>query len=157
MAEKMCEAERIVEKLKADGWKENVSEMCCVDWVVSSMLLKSGEIIKVRQDLRPDEDVIEQECGTGRGMKADDSARKRHGRVVGNFELGECFCDVRCRYGHETRLFNIGRGHYVACDRCRRFVFVGSNLMSSWRKEDRAVWRENGRSIEGYEEAGVPG
>ena len=146
----------MAEKVKADGWKENMSGTCCVNWVVSSMLVKDGEAIKVQQDLRADEEVIEQECGTGRGMKADDSARdKRHGVVVGNFELGECFCDVRCRFGHETRLFNIGRGHYVACDKCRRFVFVGSNLMGSWRDEDRAVWEENCRSIEGYEEVGI--
>jgi len=72
--------------------------------------------------------------------------------VAGNFDLGECFADVRCRHGHVSRLFNIGRGHYVACDTCRTFVFVGSNLMSSWREEQRGTWQRNRDSIEGYEE-----
>ena len=52
--------------------------------------------------------------------------------------------------GHATRLFNIGRGHFVACDSCRAFVFVGSNLMSSWRKESEQVWQRNRESVKGY-------
>jgi len=80
---------------------------------------------------------------SSRGSRFDDTA--------GNFLLGECFCDVRCRHGHEIRLFNIGRGHFVACDRCRTFIFVGSNLMSSWRAESEDIWRANSKSVEGYE------
>ena len=80
----------------------------------------------------------------------------KHDTIAGNFELGECFCDVKCRHGHEIRLFNIGRGHYVACDACRTFMFVGSNLLSSWRQENEDVWRRNSRSIEGYEEVEIP-
>ena len=72
-------------------------------------------------------------------------------KCVGNFVLGECFADVKCRHGHETRLFNIGRGHFVACDRCRTYLHVGSNLMSSWRQESEAIWRRNNDSVEGYE------
>jgi len=72
-------------------------------------------------------------------------------KCVGNFLLGECFADVKCRHGHETRLFNIGRGHFVACDWCRTYLHVGSNLMSSWRQEDEVVWRRNNDSVEGYE------
>ena len=79
-----------------------------------------------------------------------------HGAIAGNFALGECFADIRCRHGHETRLFNIGRGHYVACDTCRSFLFVGSNLMGSWRLESEDTWRNNSRSIEGYEEVEMP-
>jgi hypothetical protein len=71
---------------------------------------------------------------------------------TGNFELGECFADIRCRHGHETRLFNIGRSHVVACDACRTFIVVGSNLMSGWRQENEALWRRNRRSITGYRE-----
>ena len=90
-------------------------------------------------------------------MMANESVRDiKHGTIAGNFDLGVCFCDVRCRHGHETRLFNIGRGHYVACDSCRTFVFVGSNLMSSWRQENEDTWRCNSRSIEGYEEVSFP-
>ena len=72
-------------------------------------------------------------------------------KCVGNFVLGECFADVKCRHGHETRLFNIGRGHFVACDECRTYIHVGSNLMSNWRQEDEAVWERNNDSVEGYE------
>jgi len=72
-------------------------------------------------------------------------------KCVGNFVLGECFADVKCRHGHETRLFNIGRGHFVACDGCRTYIHVGSNLMSSWRQESEAIWRRNNDSVEGYE------
>ena len=79
-----------------------------------------------------------------------------HGAIAGNFTLGECFADIRCRHGHETRLFNIGRGHYIACDTCRSFLFVGSNLMGSWRLESEDTWRNNSRSIEGYEEVEMP-
>ena len=70
--------------------------------------------------------------------------------VVGNFDLGECFCDVTCRHGHRTRLFNIGRGHFVACDECKTYMFAGSNLMSNWRHEDESTWRRNHDSVKGY-------
>ena len=72
--------------------------------------------------------------------------------IVGNFDLGECFCEVTCRHGHQTRLFNIGRGHVVACDKCKTYMFVGSNLMSSWRSEDKDTWERNHESIRGYRE-----
>ena len=71
---------------------------------------------------------------------------------VDPFILGRCFCDVRCRHGHPVRLFNIGREHYVACDSCRAFIHVGGNLISSWRRESKAIWRRNRRSIRGYRE-----
>ena len=41
---------------------------------------------------------------------------------VENFDMGECFCEVKCKHGHETRLFNIGRAHFVACDKCRTYI-----------------------------------
>ena len=78
-------------------------------------------------------------------------------KCVGNFVLGECFADVRCRHGHETRLFNIGGGHFVACDMCRTYIHVGSNLMSNWRRESEAIWRCNNDSVEGYELVELPG
>jgi hypothetical protein len=70
---------------------------------------------------------------------------------VGNFVMGECFADIKCRHGHPTRLFNIGRGHYVACDKCRMYIFVGANLISSWREENEYIWQANYDSVEGYE------
>jgi len=71
--------------------------------------------------------------------------------VVGNFLMGACFAEVRCRHGHDVRLFNIGRGHFVACDSCRTYIFVGSNLMSGWREETEDIWQANSESVEGYE------
>ena len=71
-------------------------------------------------------------------------------KFLGNFDMGECFCDVRCRHGHKVRLFNIGRGHYVACDSCRTYIFVGSNLMSGWRRENEDIWQQNSESKKGY-------
>ncbi|MBN2269966.1 MAG: hypothetical protein JXN61_05085 [Sedimentisphaerales bacterium] len=70
--------------------------------------------------------------------------------TVGNFEIGDCFADVKCRFGHRVRLFNIGRGHYIACDECKSYIFVGSNLMSCWRRENRDIWQENYDSVKGY-------
>ena len=76
------------------------------------------------------------------------------GEVHGNFDMGTFFGDVRCIHGHKTRLFNVGRGHYVACDRCRSFIRVGENLMSCWRQENQDIWNHNLASIEGYKEVG---
>jgi hypothetical protein len=70
--------------------------------------------------------------------------------TVGNFTMGDCFADVTCRFGHKTRLFNIGRGHYIACDECKSYIFVGSNLMSSWRRENEDIWQKNYDSVKGY-------
>jgi hypothetical protein len=70
---------------------------------------------------------------------------------LGNFLLGDFFGDVTCRHGHKTRLFNLGRGHYVACDECRTYIFVGANLMSCWRQENDDIWQANYDSVEGYE------
>ena len=69
---------------------------------------------------------------------------------IGNFIMGECFCDIKCRRGHRVRLLNIGRGHYIACDKCRTFMFIGSNLMSSWREENKDIWQSNYESVQGY-------
>jgi hypothetical protein len=71
-------------------------------------------------------------------------------KALGNFDIGDCFADVKCRFGHKTRLFNIERGHYVACDECKNYIFVGSNLMSGWRQENRDIWQSNYDSVKGY-------
>lgn len=69
---------------------------------------------------------------------------------AGNFVIGDFFADVQCRFGHKTRLFNIGRGHYIACDECRSYIFVGSNLTSGWRRENKRIWQKNCDSVKGY-------
>jgi len=70
---------------------------------------------------------------------------------LGNFILGDFFGDIKCRHGHETRMFNISRGHYIACDKCRTYIFVGSNLISTWRQENKDIWQANYDSVKGYE------
>jgi len=67
-----------------------------------------------------------------------------------NFVLGDFFGDVKCRFGHEVRMFNISRGHFIACDKCKTYIFVGSNLMSSWRQENKDIWRKNSDSVKDY-------
>ena len=69
---------------------------------------------------------------------------------AGNFVIGDFFADVKCRFGHKTRLFNIGRGHYVACDECWSYISVGANLMSYWRQENQRIWQQNHNRIKGY-------
>jgi len=69
----------------------------------------------------------------------------------GNFVLGDVFGVISCRYGHEIRVFNIGRGHFAACDSCRTYTFLGANMMSCWREESEDIWRRNSDSVEGYE------
>ena len=69
---------------------------------------------------------------------------------AGNFVIGDFFADVKCRFSHEVRMFNIGRGHFIACDKCKTYIFVGSNLMGSWRQENKDIWRKNSDSVMGY-------
>jgi len=68
----------------------------------------------------------------------------------GNFEIREWALDVICKHGHEVRIFNIGRGHWVACDKCKTCMFLGSNLISVWRQETETLWRKNAASVENY-------
>lgn len=85
-------------------------------------------------------------------MKEQYAGHVRVKDIRGNFALGTWFDEITCIHGHPVRLFNIRRHHLVACDQCRTFFHVGSNLMSGWRQENDAVWEENRRGIEGYEE-----
>ena len=88
-----------------------------------------------------------------------ETGQVRTNDVRSNFDMGTWFGEVKCVHGHPVRLFNIGRGHWVACDTCRTFIHVGSNLMSCWRQESVGIWERNRQSIEGYREVewGTPG
>ena len=71
---------------------------------------------------------------------------------VGNFVIGDFWGDVECRHdGHEARLINIGRSHYVVCDKCKTFLWLGSNLSSNWRYENETIWQKNSELLENYE------
>ena len=72
--------------------------------------------------------------------------------IVGNFAMGEWMGEVSCIHSHAVRLFNIGKNHYVACDKCRTYMHVGRNLRSAWRSDDKDEWQRNQDSIEGYKE-----
>ena len=61
--EERCKAEQLIEQLKAEGWKEQRSGTCYTNETVGSNLLKDGQVITVQQELRPDEDFLEQEWG----------------------------------------------------------------------------------------------
>ena len=84
------------------------------------------------------------------GVRRADGSRFSSARKY--FDPGECFCEVKCLRGHPVRLFNIHRAHVVACDTCKVYVVVGSNLMSTWRQETEDIWQDNWESIQGYQE-----
>jgi len=104
-------------------------------------------VLKDNGNMLPEQERLADDESQAAAKTPDSASEKR----VGNFVLGEFFGDVKCRHGHETRLFNIDRGHFVACDRCRTYIHVGSNLMSNWRQENKAIWQRNNDSVKGYE------
>ena len=61
--EQTCELERIVEKLRADGWKEQRMGTCYINGTLGTNLLKDGQVISMQLQLHPDEDFLEQEWG----------------------------------------------------------------------------------------------
>lgn len=64
MAEQgLSEAERIINNLIADGWKEQRSGTCYINGTIGTNLLKNGQVITVQQELCPDEEFLEQEWG----------------------------------------------------------------------------------------------
>ena len=64
MAQEMCEVEKIVEQLKADGWEEQLAGMTYVIGTLGTNLLKNGEVITIQQEFYPDEEFMEQEWPT---------------------------------------------------------------------------------------------
>ena len=62
--EEMCEVEKIVEQLKADGWQEQLAGMTYVNGTLGTNLLKNGQVITIQQEFSPDEEFLEQEWPT---------------------------------------------------------------------------------------------
>lgn len=56
------------------------------------------------------------------------------------------------RCGQNNGFINIGRDHWFLCTRHKTTWCVGSNLFSSWREEDEAIWEENSNKLAGYME-----
>lgn len=58
---------------------------------------------------------------------------------------------------HENYYLNIGRGHWMVCDECKIKWFIGANLFSSWREENKGTWRANAKRIKDYQEIDTQG
>ena len=56
-----CEAEKLIEKLKSEGWKEQVSGTIYINGTLATNLFRNGEVITIQQSLFPEEEFIEQE------------------------------------------------------------------------------------------------
>jgi len=54
--------------------------------------------------------------------------------------------------GHENYYLNVGRKHWMVCEKCRIKWLIGENLFSSWRQESADVWQRNAETIKEYEE-----
>ncbi|GAG06864.1 unnamed protein product, partial [marine sediment metagenome] len=50
----LSEAERIIDKLIADGWKEQRSGTCYTNGTIGTNLLEDGQVITVQQEFFPD-------------------------------------------------------------------------------------------------------
>ena len=62
MSEKeKCEAEKLIERLKSEGWKAQMSGTSYINGTLGTNLLKDGEVITIQQVFFPDEEFIEQE------------------------------------------------------------------------------------------------
>ena len=111
----------------------------CLEWVLwYNVVVDVGP----RKQKRPDEDEA-QTTSTAHDIAPE--------KLLGNFVFGDFFADVTCRHGHKVRMFNISRGHYIACDECKTYIFVGSNLLRGWREETKDIWQANYDSVQGYE------
>lgn len=63
--ENLCEAEKLIERLKSEGWKEQVSGTIYSNGTVATNLLKNSEVVTIMQQFFPDEEFIEQEWPGG--------------------------------------------------------------------------------------------
>jgi hypothetical protein len=56
------------------------------------------------------------------------------------------------RCGSTGGVLNVGRVHWLCCDRHKIKWSVGSNLFPGWREEDASTWNENAERLAGYSE-----
>ena len=71
---------------------------------------------------------------------------------VGNFIFKEDEFAPECECGSDVYYLNIGRDHYWVCDKCKKYVYFGSNLLSTWRNQNKGIWERNKRLLSRYEE-----
>ena len=73
---------------------------------------------------------------------------------VGNFIFKDDAFAPECQCGKEVYYLNIGRNHFWVCDNCKKYTHFGSNLLSSWRNEDKKIWEKNKKKLNTYEMVG---
>jgi len=56
-----CEAEKLIERLKSEGWKEQESGTIYSNGTIATNLFKNSEVITIIQSLFPEEEFIGQE------------------------------------------------------------------------------------------------
>ena len=56
-----CEAEKLIEKLKSEGWKEQESGTIYSNGTIATNLLRNSEVVTIMQQFFPDDEFIEQE------------------------------------------------------------------------------------------------
>lgn len=72
------------------------------------------------------------------------------------FKIGDFAFDIECSCKKGQLLYlNIRRNHYAFCDNCKEKLYVGSNLLSSWRFETKKEWKKNFEKIKDYKIAKV--
>ena len=81
-------------------------------------------------------------------------ARQHRLFKVGNFIFDDDAFEPSCECGNEVYYLNIGRDHFWVCDHCRKCMYFGSNLMSSWRGQTEEEWELNRKKLSTYEMVG---
>ena len=56
---------------------------------------------------------------------------------------------------HQNYYLNVGRGHWMVCDKCRIKWFIGANLFSSWRYQNEDTWIANEKKLRKYREIDI--
>ena len=59
----MNEFERLVERLKRDGWKQQEAGSIYINGTIGTNFIKKGEVLSISLDYWPDEEIVEQNFG----------------------------------------------------------------------------------------------
>jgi hypothetical protein len=71
--------------------------------------------------------------------------------LVGNFDItGHAMAGKCVKKGHKAYRMNVGRSHFLVCDGCKTYIFIGENLSSDWRSENKRLWKRNAKKLEKY-------
>jgi len=62
------------------------------------------------------------------------------------------YCAVLEQQNH---CLNICQGHWMVCDKCRIKWFIGANLFSSWRYQNKDIWIANEKKLIKYREIDI--